>query len=76
MYFTRSCHPLDGRARAVHRQRQDLPPTHRATERIPDGDDKTDADDAVRAAFGGAMGGWQILPLPVDRTGATVQRVT
>lgn len=35
----------------------------------------TDADDAVRAAFGGAMGGWQILPLPVDRTGATVQRV-
>ncbi|WP_421732767.1 homoserine kinase [Cellulomonas sp.] len=36
----------------------------------------TDADDAVRDAFGGAMGGWQILPLPVDRTGATVQRVT
>ncbi|WP_315097395.1 homoserine kinase [uncultured Cellulomonas sp.] len=35
----------------------------------------TDADDAVRAAFGGAMGGWQILPLPVDRTGATVQRM-
>ncbi|KRD42769.1 homoserine kinase [Cellulomonas sp. Root930] len=35
----------------------------------------TDADDAVSAAFGGAMGGWQILPLPVDRTGATVQRV-
>ena len=41
-----------------------------------DGDGTTDADDAVRAAFGGAMGGWQILPLPVDRTGATVQRVT
>ncbi|WP_421740496.1 homoserine kinase [Cellulomonas sp.] len=35
----------------------------------------TDADDAVSAAFGGAMGGWQVLPLPVDRTGATVQRV-
>lgn len=33
----------------------------------------TDADDAVRAAFGGAMGGWRILPLPVDRTGATVE---
>jgi homoserine kinase len=41
-----------------------------------DGEEKTDADDAVRAAFGGAMGGWQILPLPVDRAGATVQRVT
>ncbi|MBO3100371.1 homoserine kinase [Cellulomonas fengjieae] len=35
----------------------------------------TDADEAVRAAFGGAMGGWQILPLPVDRTGATVERM-
>jgi homoserine kinase len=41
-----------------------------------DGVEATGADDAVRAAFGGAMGGWQILPLPVDRTGATVQRVT
>ena len=40
-----------------------------------DGVVSTDADDAVRAAFGGAMGGWQILPLPVDREGATVQRV-
>jgi homoserine kinase len=41
----------------------------------PDGVLPTDADSAVRAAFGGAMGGWQILPLPVDRSGATVQRV-
>ncbi|WP_456846318.1 homoserine kinase [Cellulomonas sp. P5_C6] len=41
-----------------------------------DGVVATDADEAVRAAFGGAMGGWQILPLPVDREGATVQRVT
>ncbi len=40
-----------------------------------DGVVSTDADDAVAAAFGGAMGGWQILPLPVDRGGATVQRV-
>ena len=40
-----------------------------------DGVVATDADDAVRAAFGGAMGGWQILPLPVDREGATVLRV-
>jgi homoserine kinase len=30
----------------------------------------------VRAAFGGAMGGWQILPLPVAREGATVHQVT
>ena len=29
-----------------------------------------------RPRSAGAMGGWQILPLPVDRTGATVQRVT
>jgi homoserine kinase len=40
------------------------------------GEGTTDADDAVRDAFGGAMGGWQILPLAVDRAGATVQRVT
>lgn len=32
----------------------------------------TDADEAIAAAFGGAMGGWRILRLAVDRTGATV----
>ncbi|NUU16519.1 homoserine kinase [Cellulomonas humilata] len=50
----------------------------RRTGSAPDADGVvgTDADDAVRAAFGGAMGGWQVLPLPVDRTGATVHRVT
>ncbi|MET0788999.1 MAG: homoserine kinase [Cellulomonas sp.] len=41
-----------------------------------DGVVSTDADEAVRAAFGGAMGGWRILPLPVAREGATVQQVT
>ncbi|WP_028051033.1 homoserine kinase [Cellulomonas sp. URHD0024] len=33
----------------------------------------TDADDAIAAAFGGAMGGWQVLRLAVDRSGATVE---
>jgi homoserine kinase len=33
----------------------------------------TDADDAIAAAFGGAMGGWRVLPLTVDRAGATVE---
>jgi len=35
----------------------------------------TDADDAIAAAFGGAMGGWKVLPLAVDREGASVRRV-
>ena len=33
----------------------------------------TDADEAISAAFGGAMGGWRILPLAIDRAGATVE---
>jgi len=36
----------------------------------------TDADEAISAAFGGAMGGWRILPLAVDRAGATVEPST
>ena len=44
--------------------------------RLARADGATDADEAVRAAFGGAMGGWQVLSLPVDREGATVQRAT
>jgi homoserine kinase len=35
----------------------------------------TDADAAIDAAFGGRMGGWRVLPLEVDRTGASVERV-
>ena len=35
----------------------------------------TDADEAIAAAFGGVLGGWQILPLAVRRSGATVERV-
>ncbi|GAA3798166.1 homoserine kinase [Cellulomonas soli] len=42
----------------------------RRTGAAPDGTVTTDADDAVDAAFGGAMTGWRILPLPVDVTGA------
>ncbi|WP_426594702.1 homoserine kinase [Cellulomonas sp. McL0617] len=33
----------------------------------------TDADEAIAAVFGGAMGGWRVLPLAVDRSGATVE---
>ena len=33
----------------------------------------TDADGAIADAFGGAMGGWRVLPLAVDRAGATVE---
>lgn len=36
------------------------------------GGSTTDADEAISAAFGGAMGGWRILRLAVDRGGATV----
>ena len=36
---------------------------------------RTDADDAIAAVFGGAMGGWRVLPLAVDRQGASVHRV-
>lgn len=35
----------------------------------------TDADAAIAAAFGGVMGGWQVLPLPVDTVGAVAERV-
>ncbi|GCE76318.1 homoserine kinase [Cellulomonas biazotea] len=35
----------------------------------------TDADDALRDAFGGVMGGWRILPLAVDTIGARAERV-
>lgn len=35
----------------------------------------TDADDAVRAVFGGVMGGWQVLRPGVDDDGARVDRV-
>jgi homoserine kinase len=44
---------------------------------VVDGDSavRTDADDAIAAAFGGAMGGWRVLPLAVDREGASVRRV-
>lgn len=43
----------------------------------PDGVEevRTDADDALAAAFGGVMGGWRILPLAVDTEGARAQRV-
>jgi len=40
---------------------------------LGDGGVTTDADDAIAAAFGGAMGGWRVLPLAVDRAGATVE---
>ncbi|WP_028047492.1 homoserine kinase [Cellulomonas sp. URHE0023] len=33
----------------------------------------TDADEAIADAFGGVMGGWRVLPLAVDRRGATVE---
>ncbi len=36
----------------------------------------TDADEAIAAAFGGAMGGWQVLPLAVHRAGASVELST
>ncbi|RYV50647.1 homoserine kinase [Pengzhenrongella frigida] len=35
----------------------------------------TDADDAVRAVFGGVMGGWQVLRPGVDGAGARVDRI-
>ena len=35
----------------------------------------TDADDAVRAVFGGAMGGWQVIRPGLDGDGARVHRV-
>src|SRR4051794_13865620 len=37
-----------------------------------DGVVSTDADEVIAAAFGGVMGGWRVLPLAVDRSGATV----
>ncbi|GIG22294.1 homoserine kinase [Cellulomonas chitinilytica] len=40
----------------------------------PDGVVRTDADAALEAAFGGVMGGWRILPLPVDTGGASGER--
>ncbi|MGN8246666.1 homoserine kinase [Cellulomonas soli] len=42
----------------------------RRTGTAPDGTPLTDADSALSEAFGGVMAGWQILPLPVDQTGA------
>lgn len=39
------------------------------------GDGATDADDAVRAVFGAAMGGWQVIRPGVDDAGARVARV-
>lgn len=36
---------------------------------------RTDADDALTAAFGGVMGGWRILPLAVDTQGARAERL-
>ncbi|MGY4645555.1 homoserine kinase [Cellulomonas sp. URHB0016] len=36
----------------------------------------TDADAALDAAFGGAMGGWRILPLAVDTVGALGEKVS
>lgn len=39
----------------------------------PDGSRPTDADEALRQVFGGAMGGWRIAPLAIDTTGATTQ---
>lgn len=35
----------------------------------------TDADEALRAAFGGVMGGWRVLRLAVDLDGARSERV-
>ena len=39
------------------------------------GDTTTDADDAVHAVVGPAMGGWHVLVPGLDRDGATVERV-
>lgn len=39
------------------------------------GDGSSDADEAVRAVFGGVMGGWQVLRPGVDDGGAVVDRI-
>lgn len=39
----------------------------------PDGAVRTDADEALQQVFGGVMGGWRIVPLAIDTTGATAQ---
>ena len=35
----------------------------------------TDADESIEQTFGGAMGGWQVRPLAVDREGVRATRV-
>ncbi|MCL2464732.1 MAG: homoserine kinase, partial [Micrococcales bacterium] len=46
----------------------------RRTGGVADEGPTTDADAAISAAFGGAMAGWRVLPLPIDLTGAVAQR--
>jgi homoserine kinase len=42
----------------------------------PDGVEGTDADAALEAAFGGAMGGWRIVPLAVDTVGVLGEKLS
>lgn len=48
----------------------------RATgEPAADGSRPTDADTALEQVFGGAMGGWRVLPLGLDTVGATARNL-
>jgi len=40
-----------------------------------DGGRPTDADAALQQVFGGVMGGWRIVPLAIDATGAEARRL-